>query len=71
MFYVIADAMRFLRTWPDRFLYLLSCLLQKPILLPVLLPGTCFKSYVANKSFDGRPILKVDGVHTTTFMLAV
>ena len=25
--YVIGDAMRFLRTWPDRILYLISCLL--------------------------------------------
>ena len=27
MFYVIADAVRFLRTWPDRILYCISCLL--------------------------------------------
>ena len=71
MFYVIADAVRFLQTWPDRILYAISCLLQKPILLPILLPGRFFSSYVANKQFDGREIFIVDGVHTTTFMLAV
>ena len=52
MLYVIADASRFLKTWPDRILYFLSCLLQKQILLPILLPGSCFKSYVATKEFD-------------------
>ena len=71
MFYTIADAIRFLRSWPDRVLYFISCLLQKPILLPILMPGSFFKSYVANKQFDGREIFKLQGVHTTTFMLAV
>jgi len=50
--YCVADASRFLRTWPDRILYFVSCMLQKPILLPILLPGGCFKSYVATKHFD-------------------
>ena len=71
MFYVVADASRFLRTWTDRFLYFFSCLVQKPILLPILLPGSFFKSYVATKQFDGQHTLKIEGVHTTTFMLAV
>lgn len=71
MFYVVADASRFLRSWPDRILYFFSCVLQKPILLPILLPGTFFKSYVATKQFEGQPIIQIDGVHTTTFMLAV
>ena len=69
--YCFADSVRFLNSWGDRLLYFFSCLLQKPILLPVLLPGGCFKSYIATKSFDGRTIPPVDGVHATTFMLAV
>ena len=51
--YCFADGARFLRTWPDRLLYFLSCLLQKPILLPILLPGSFFQSYVATKQFGG------------------
>jgi len=71
MFYCIADASRFLKTWPDRLLYAISCICQKPILLPILLPGSFFKSYVATKEFDGRMLQPVNNVHTTTFMLAV
>ena len=71
MFYCIADASRFLQSWTDRILYFISCLLQKPILLPIILPGHFFRSYIATKEFDGREIATVDGVHTTTFMLAV
>ena len=71
LFYCCADAMRFLRNWPDRILYFISCILQKPILLPILLPGSFFRSYVATKQFDGREVIKIDNVHQTTFMLAV
>lgn len=69
--YCIADAMRFLQSWPDRILYFISCLFQKPILLPILLPGRFFTSYIADKNFDGRGALQIDMVHQTTFMLAV
>lgn len=69
--YCFADGARFLRSWPDRILYFISCLLQKPILLPVLLPGSFFKSYVANGKFGGETLLRIDNVHMTTFMLAV
>ena len=71
MIYVIGDASRFLISWVDRLLYLISCLLMKPILLPILLPGNFFQSYVATSQFDGRERVIVDGVETTTFMLAV
>merc|ERR1712167_493951 len=37
LFYSFSDGMQYLRSYPDKMLYLLSCLLQKPILLPVLL----------------------------------
>ena len=39
--------------------------------MPILLPGSFFKSYVANKQFGGETLLKIDNVHMTTFMLAV
>lgn len=68
--YCFADGARFLQTWPDRLLYFVSCLLQKPILLPVLLPGSFFRSYIATKEFGGQ-VLKIDNVNLTTFMLAV
>ena len=47
MAYCIGDAIRFLRNWPDRILYLISCFMQKPILLPILLHGRFFRSYIA------------------------
>lgn len=49
MLYVIGDASRFLLSWGDRLLYMVSCLLMKPILLPIIMPGNFFKSYVATK----------------------
>ena len=71
MIYVIGDASRFLVSWVDRLLYLISCLLMKPILLPVFMPGNFFVSYVATSQFDGRERVTVNGVETTSFMLAV
>ena len=56
LFYCIADSIRFLKNWTDMILYVISCLIQKPILLPILLPGRYFNSYIANKKFDGREI---------------
>ena len=62
MLYVIGDASRFLISWGDRLLYFISCLLMKPILLPVLLPGNFFTSYVATSHFDGRERVIIDGI---------
>jgi hypothetical protein len=42
--YAIADAIRFLPRWADKVLYTVSCLMLKPILLPIILGGYCFKS---------------------------
>jgi hypothetical protein len=42
--YSIVDAIRFLPRWSDKVMYVMSCLLLKPILLPVTLGGYCFKS---------------------------
>ena len=69
--YCIADGSRFLQSWPDRILYFISCIFQKPILLPVILPGRFFTSYIADKNFDGRGAIQIDRVHQTTFTLAV
>ena len=71
LFYCIADSVRFLQNWTDMILYVVSCLLMKPILLPILLPGRYFSSYIANKRFDGRDVPRLNNVHTTTFILAV
>lgn len=47
--FCFVDASRFLTSWIDKLIYLVSCLLQKPILLPLLMPGSFFKSKVANR----------------------
>lgn len=45
--YSIVDAIRFLPNYLDKSLYILSSLMLKPILLPVLLPGSFFRSPIA------------------------
>ena len=65
------DASRFLKSWLDRMFYLISCFLQKPILLPIFFPGLLFKSYIANNEKDGRSVYAIDDVEVTDFMLAV
>ena len=83
LIYCIADGIRFLRSWVDKFLYLISCLLQKPILLPILLPSR-FRSRIATKHIKSHTVLltqsyMIDGklvnstkkVLPTNFLLAV
>jgi len=55
LFYAFMDGIRFLRSNVDKFLYLVSCLLQKPILLPVILPSR-FRSRIAQKHIDTHSI---------------
>jgi hypothetical protein len=55
MIYSITDGIRFLRSYFDKLLYLISCLLQKPILLPVLMPSR-FRSRIATKHMDTHSI---------------
>ena len=69
--YCLMDGLRFCKSWGDRFLYVISCALQKPILLPILAPGSCFQSPIANKRFGNRIKFDVDGIEQTNFMLAV
>jgi hypothetical protein len=71
--YSFFDASRFLKSWSDRIFYLISCIaFQKPILLPILLPGSCFKSFVAiNRTEGARYLYAIDDVEVTEFVLAV
>jgi len=72
--YAFADAQRFLPSYLDKFLYLLSCVLQKPILLPILLPSR-FQSYLPSKRYAQsipKSISSDEGLYPqTTFVLAV
>ena len=83
LFYSFSDGVRFLRSNVDKFLYLISCLLQKPILLPVLLPSR-FKSRIAEKHLlthtvklmrttmvNGKQITQELVLQPTNFLLAV
>jgi len=83
MLYSFSDGVRFLGSHIDKFLYLISCVLQKPILLPVLMPKR-FKSKIALKHSDkysfklqgagldkGLQIATEKVVQPTNFLLAV
>ena len=51
MMYCIFDGIRFIESTCDQIIYVVSCILQKPILLPMLLPGR-FKSPEATEHFS-------------------
>lgn len=51
LFYAFSDGVRFLRSNFDKVLYLISCMLQKPILFPLLCPSR-FRSRIAQKHLD-------------------
>ena len=83
LFYSFSDGVRFLRSNVDKVLYLISCLLQKPILLPLLMPSR-FKSRIAkkhmsthtvtlkdSKEIEGNSIAVEKKVLPTNFLLAV
>ncbi len=67
--YSIVDAIRFLPRWSDKVMYVTSCLLLKPILLPVILGGYCFKSPL--REYRGGHNFETDGLRENEFMLAV
>lgn len=46
--YSFSDGVRFLRSNVDKVLYFISCLLQKPLLLPIIMPWR-FRSRIATK----------------------
>ena len=83
LIYSITDGVRFLRSHFDKLLYLLSCLLQKPLLLPVLMPSR-FRSRIATKhlethsqvlertiDFEGKQLVERKEIQPTNFLLAV
>ena len=83
LFYSFSDGVRFLRSNLDKMLYFISCLLQKPILLPLLMPSR-FKSRIAkkhmnthtvtlndSKEIEGNSIAMEKKVLPTNFLLAV
>ena len=83
LFYSFSDGVRFLRSNVDKFLYLVSCILQKPLLLPLLMPSR-FKSRIAkkhlnthtltlkdSKEIEGNTIAIEKKVLPTNFLLAV
>lgn len=51
LFYAFSDGVRFLDSSVDKVLYMISCLLQKPILLPMMFPSR-FKSAEATAGFS-------------------
>jgi hypothetical protein len=59
LFYSFTDGVRFLRSNVDKILYLISCLLQKPLLLPILLPNR-FKSRIAKKHISTHTVTLSD-----------
>ena len=83
LFYAFSDGVRFLRSNFDKILYLISCLLQKPLLLPILMPNR-FRSRIAVKHIsnytvnieqqievDGKMINNTKRIQPTNFLLAV
>ena len=68
--YTVLDSVRFLPDFSDKILCVLSSIILKPILLPLILPGTCFRSPVAIRR-PGKYVHKYDGITETRFMMAV
>jgi hypothetical protein len=64
------DGSRFIYSKIDRVLYFVSCLLQKPILLPIIFSNR-FRSPVATEGFSEQEIIKVNGQMPQVFVLAV
>lgn len=54
-FYSFSDGVRFLRFNLDKVMYLVCCILQKPILLPVLLPNR-FRSRIAENHLQTHTV---------------
>lgn len=70
LFYAFCDGVRFLKSNLDRTLYFISCLLQKPILLPLLLPQR-FRSKVEKKRFTEQEVASNNNRPPQKFVLAV
>ncbi len=70
LMYTIADSIRFLPRHVDKVLCVASSLLMKPILLPILFPGSYFQSPVAVRR-AGKYVHNYAGMQETRFMMAV
>ena len=68
--YTIFDSQRFVAKWSDKVLCLVSCLLLKPVVLPILFSGSFFRSPIA-KQKTGKYIFEIGGIQETNFMMAV
>ena len=65
----ILDGIRYLPHLSDKIMFIISCLLLKPILLPVLFPGSCFVSPIPVRS--RTYVHTYDEIKETKFMIAV
>ena len=65
----ILDGLRYLPHLSDKIMFVISCLLLKPILLPVLFPGSCFTSPIPTRTHTY--VHSVDEIKETKFMIAV
>lgn len=70
LIYSFFDGIRFLDSTLDKVLYLVSCILQKPILIPMMLPSR-FRSPEATQRFSEQRIVKINGRFPGTFVLTV
>ena len=68
--YTIFDSQRFVAKWSDKVLCLVSCLLLKPVVLPILFSGSFFRSPIARQK-TGKYIFEIGGIQETNFMMAV
>ena len=68
--YTILDSQRFVQKWSDKALCLVSCLLLKPVLLPIIMCGGFFRSPIA-KGKPGKYVFETNGIQETNFMMAV
>ena len=59
MIYAFTDGMHYLNSYVDKSLYLMSCLMQKPILMPLLMPNR-FNSKIATKQIHKHSHVLVD-----------
>lgn len=68
--YTILDSIRFLPKLSDKFLCVVSSLMLKPILLPIIFPGSFFYSAIAVRR-QGKYVHSYEGIVETRYMMAV
>lgn len=68
--YSYIDGVKFLSSNIDKIIYLFSCMLQKPILLPIIFKDR-FKSREASIEFSEQTIIRYNGRMPSLFVLTV